>query len=86
MRTNKLDSLAINQNGFIFDPATGYSYNANDTAICILENLIAGKDIEEIAQYLVSEYETNYDEAVSDVEYFFRVLENYNLVDSGNVY
>lgn len=86
MKLEKLTDLAINQSGFIFDPATGYSYNANDTAIQIINQLIDGVEVEDIVTQLTSEYEVLRDEALSDVEYFLRVLENYNLVERNNAY
>lgn len=86
MKKEKLADLAINQSGFIFDPTTGYSYNANDTAIKIIQQLIEGQEIGTIVTGLTEEYDVTTDEAISDVEYFVRVLENYNLVERSNVY
>lgn len=86
MKKEKLTDLAINQSGFIFDPATGYSYNANETAIQIINQLIEGKQVEQIVNQLTEEFEVTRDEAISDVEYFIRVLENYNLVERSNAY
>jgi len=86
MKKEKLTDLAINQSGFIFDPATGYSYNANETAIQIINQLINGIEMEQIVSQLTEEYEVARDEALSDVEYFLRVLENYHLVERQNVY
>ncbi|MBI9030874.1 PqqD family protein [bacterium] len=86
MKREKLTDLAINQSGFIFDPATGYSYNANETAVLIIDQLIEGKEVEQIVEQLIIEFEVAKDEALSDVEYFLRVLENYNLVERTNAY
>ena len=86
MKLEKLTDLAINQSGFIFDPATGYSYNANETAVQIINQLIDGVEVEQIVIQLTEEFEVARDEALSDVEYFLRVLENYNLVERQNVY
>lgn len=86
MKREKLTDLAINQTGFVFDPATGYSYNANETAISIINQLINGMEVEQIVKQLTEEFEVARDEALSDVEYFLRVLENYNLVERINVY
>ncbi len=86
MKREKLTDLAINQSGFIFDPATGYSYNANETAIQIINQLIEGVEVEQIVAQITEEFEVARDEALSDVEYFLRVLENYNLVERQNVY
>lgn len=86
MKREKLTDLAINQTGFIFDPATGYSYNANESAVQIINQLIAGLDIDEIVIRLIEEFEVTRDEALSDVEYFLRVLENYNLLERHNAY
>lgn len=86
MKKEKLLDLAINKSGFIFDPTTGYSYNANDTAINIIQQLIEGQRVEQIIAELTQEYDVTADEAASDVEYFVRVLENYNLVERRNEY
>ncbi len=86
MNKEKLTNLAINQSGFIFDPTSGYSYNANETAIWIINQIIAGSDMEDLVNNLVEEYEVERDDAISDIEYFMRVLENYTLVDRSHAY
>jgi hypothetical protein len=86
MKLEKLTDLAINQTGFIFDPTTGYSYNANETAVQIINQLIEGIEVEQVVKQLTEEYEVARDEALSDVAYFLRVLENYNLVERQSVY
>ena len=44
----KLERLAINDEGFIFDPETGNSYTVNKTGLFIIKLLKEGKNEEEI--------------------------------------
>lgn len=80
MNVDKLNSLAINQNGFIFDPATGYNYTANEIAIDIIKMLIEGKNSNEIVDFLVNTYDATIDVATSDYEYFLKTLKNFHMV------
>ncbi len=35
----RIDSLAISHNGFVFDPVSGQSFTANETALALLQCL-----------------------------------------------
>ncbi|HFC98780.1 MAG TPA: HPr-rel-A system PqqD family peptide chaperone [Thermosulfurimonas dismutans] len=75
----KLRRLAINEEGFIFDPETGNSYTVNETGLFILEKLRQGLSPEEIARLLSQEYDISPEEARRDLEDFLEVLVRYGL-------
>lgn len=81
MNIDKTKRLAMNDNGFIFDPASGYSYSANQTGLFILKQLSSGHQKEEIIASLVDEYEVSLDDCASDLEHYFLMLETLGLVD-----
>ncbi|HCM15244.1 MAG: PqqD family protein [Candidatus Cloacimonadales bacterium] len=80
MDYKRLENLAMNDNGFIFDPNTGYSYTSNATGIYILKLLAAGLEKESIRAQLIAEYEVNEDNFNSDFEHFTLMLEALDLV------
>jgi hypothetical protein len=81
MNFSNLQNLAMNDNGFIFDPNTGYSYTSNETGILILKLLAEGKEKEAIKARLLAEFEVNEDNFESDFEHFMLMLEALALVE-----
>lgn len=81
MNFSNLQNLAMNDNGFIFDPNTGYSYTSNETGILILKLLAEGKEKEAIKAKLLAEFEVNEDNFESDFEHFMLMLEALALVE-----
>ncbi|GAB6076822.1 HPr-rel-A system PqqD family peptide chaperone [Desulfurobacterium crinifex] len=81
----KLERLAINDEGFIFDPETGNSYTVNKTGIFIIQLLKEGKNEEEIVKALTEEFEIGEDEAKRDLVDFLEQLRLYGLVEAQNV-
>ena len=57
MELKKLHNLAISDSGFIFDPTSGHSYTANETALFIISRLKEGDDTEKIIAALTQEFE-----------------------------
>ncbi len=72
MELKKLHNLAIAESGYIFDPTSGNSYTANETAVFILNELKQGKTSEEVCSRLVEEYDIDENSAESDT---IRVIE-----------
>ncbi len=66
MELKKLQNLAISDSGYVFDPATGHSYTANETALFIISDLKQGKSTDEIIARLCEVYETDCTTAESD--------------------
>ena len=76
---NRLSKLAINSEGFIFDPSTGDSFTVNPTGLFIITNLRDGKNIDEIAETLSQEFEDTPEEIAKDISDFITHLSTYNL-------
>ena len=80
MKFEKLKSLAISDNGFIFDPASGHSYTTNETGIAIITALKAGTDPGDIAPVIFDEFEVSPDDAERDVADFLDGLRKLMLI------
>jgi PqqD family protein of HPr-rel-A system len=76
----RLRSLALNPDGFAFDPTTGESYTLNATGLAVLEGLREGLSPEELAGLLVERFEVGADEATRDVEDFLDHLRTFRLI------
>lgn len=76
---NRLSKLAINSEGFVFDPTTGDSYTLNPTGLFIVNKLREGKNTDEIADLLSEEFEDTPEEISKDVSDFITHLNTYNL-------
>ncbi|MCK9334032.1 MAG: PqqD family protein [Candidatus Cloacimonetes bacterium] len=81
METSLLQNLAMNDNGFIFDPISGYSYTSNETGLIILKLLASGLDKAEIRAQIMDEYEVSADNFDSDFEHYLLMLDALNLVE-----
>ena len=82
MNSEKLVQLAMNDNGFIFDPSSGYSYTSNETGLLILKALQMGKSEADIIAELVELYEVSQDQVRSDLDHYYRMLEALKLVQT----
>ena len=81
MKTDKMKQLAISENGFIFDPETGYSYNVNETGHAIFKLLQKGMDKETIAKQITKDFDISKDHFDNDYEPFVQMLEALDLVE-----
>jgi len=77
---DRLSQLAINEEGFVFDPLTGESFTVNQTGLFILKELKEGKSQEEIVQDLVENFEVSKEEAERDLVDFIEKLRSYRLI------
>ncbi|NLP03875.1 MAG: PqqD family protein [Fibrobacter sp.] len=80
MDIGKLHNLAISSTGFIFDPVTGNSYNANETGVYIVDRLKAGIDVRGIARELSEEYDVDCDTAEQDILQLIETLRSHFLI------
>ena len=76
---NRLSKLAINEEGFVFDPTTGDSFTLNPTGLFIVNKLREGKNSDEIAELLSKEFEDTPEELSKDISDFISHLNTYNL-------
>lgn len=81
MNVENLKQLAMNDNGFIFDPSSGYSYTTNETGLAILKMLAAGLGKEDIRSAMLEEYEVSADNFDSDFDHYKLMLEAFSLAE-----
>lgn len=72
----RLAQLAVNDEGFVFDPTTGDSYQVSGTGLLILTALRAGQADEAIALALTEKFEVSLHDAQHDVADFCGTLKN----------
>jgi len=68
--SSRLSRLAINEEGFVFDPQTGESFTVNTSGGMIIKFLAKGMTNEEAAEALADTYEIKLNDAHSDVRDF----------------
>lgn len=71
---SRLESLALNDQGFVFDPATGNSFTLNSSGMLLMKGLREGLDEGALADRLVATFAIPEEEAKSDVADFNRQL------------
>ena len=72
-------SLYINDNGFVFDYATGFTYSLSHTGIFILKQLLEGIPLTDIIRALEKKYGISHGTATGDLNDFLQQLANLNL-------
>lgn len=77
---SKLKQLAINEEGFVFDPTSGESFTVNRTGLAVLKGLREDKSREQIAALLVESFEVTQDEAEADAADFIARLQTYKMI------
>ena len=65
-----LKRLALNDEGFVFDPATGDSYLLNPTAGVLVRGIQEGVEEADLWERLVDRFEIDREQASSDVDDF----------------
>jgi len=80
MTNNRIARLAVNEEGFVFDPQTGESFTVNETGKTILKALIESKAQEGIAMKLTEQFNVSHQEAQADVRDFLQHLRAYQLL------
>ena len=77
MKINK--DLAISENGFLFNPATGESFTANPMAFEIIRLLKEGQSSEKIIEWATGHYLVDKSTAEKDLHDFFGLLRLHQL-------
>jgi len=77
----RLNALALSDSGFIFDPATGQAFTANELGLEIIRLLKEGKTFEEIVSHIENHYEAGYDLIYKDIAQFLGQLRTYRWFD-----
>ncbi|MHB1191824.1 MAG: PqqD family protein [Longimicrobiales bacterium] len=76
----RLRSLALNPDGFAFDPTTGESFTLNATGLTVVEGLREGLTPEELTARLVEHFEVSPLDASRDVDDFLDHLHSFRLL------
>lgn len=76
----KLSRLAVNEEGFAFDPVTGDSFVLNETGLVILKGLANSKTVGEIAEELSQSHEVEALDAEHDVADLVERLRDFGLL------
>ena len=76
----RLRTLALNPDGFAFDPTTGESFTLNPTGLVLLEGLQAELGPEKLAARLTDRFDVAPEEAARDVDDFLERLRSLRLV------
>ncbi len=78
--TSKLSRLALNDEGFAFDPATGDAYLLNRSGLEVVRAIHGGRAEPEIAQTLADRHGLRVETAARDVGDFLGVLKSLKLI------
>lgn len=76
----RLRSLALNPDGFVFDPTTGETFTLNPTGLALLEGLREGLSPVELTARLTDEFEVTAEDASRDVDDFLDHLRTFRLL------
>ena len=76
----RLRSLALNPDGFAFDPTTGESFTLNGPGLAILEGLREGLTHPQLVARLEEGFEVEADDASRDLDDFMDNLRSYRLL------
>ncbi len=76
---NRLHKLAVNEEGFVFDPSTGESFTVNQTGLRVMKLLKENQSSQIITKELMEEYEVSSEEAEKDVADFIDHLRSFQL-------
>ena len=74
-------SIAINENGFLFDPNTGESYTANPVAREIIFMMKQELSVDEIRSRILDKYDVDETTLEKNLIDFQAILRHYNLCD-----
>lgn len=80
----RFKNLAVSETGFVFDPQTGNSFVVNQLGIEILNCFKKDMNEKEIIQYILDNYEINYDQVKRDFDNFLLKLNQYGLYNLAN--
>jgi len=76
----KVDNLAMNENGFAFEPTTGESFTTNPAGLFILKALKEFKEVGEISRIVAQTFEIELEKCRRDIEDFMEKLKIYQII------
>ena len=82
MKVNR--NLAVSENGFLFNPATGDSFSVNELGVLIINKIREGKSKNEILDLILEEYQAEKSVAEKDFNEYVRILSDHQLLDEND--
>ncbi len=82
MNINK--NVAVSDNGFLFNSATGESFTLNEVGTELLNLIKENKDLDEIKSILLKKYEVDSNIIEKDYQDFVEELKKYKLSEDTN--
>ncbi|GAB1416796.1 hypothetical protein MASR2M117_22020 [Paludibacter sp.] len=79
MRIRK--NIAVSDEGFIFNPATGDSFSTNKIGSDIINMLKQNKSIDELKETITQIYDVEISLFERDLDDFISLLKNYNITE-----
>ncbi|MCP4216334.1 MAG: PqqD family protein [bacterium] len=83
---SRLTQLAINPEGFVFDPAFGEVFTVNTAGYLVLVGLRENRSPRLIARQLMEKYDISVDDAEKDVYDFISHLRTYHLIEKNTTF
>jgi len=78
--SERLKRLAVNEDGFLFDPVSGESYTVNPVGATIIKLLKEGGSAPKTVEALVSAFDVGQEEAERDLNDFLAHLRSLKLI------
>ncbi|MDP3352909.1 MAG: PqqD family protein [Flavobacteriaceae bacterium] len=75
-------SIAISENGFVFNPEIGTSFTTNSLGVAILKQLKNSTTKEKIRDSISTSYDVDAVTCEKDLDDFLRMLDQYNLIEN----
>lgn len=75
-------NIVTNEQGFIFNPATGDSFNSNPVAAHIMKLMNENQSINDIKKVLLEHYEIDKLTIEKDMDDFISSLQQYKLLEA----
>lgn len=73
------NNIAVSDNGFVFNPASGESYSVNPVGLEILNMLRKGMNNEEVITEIESKYQVDLNTLERDLNDFIEMVKQYHL-------
>lgn len=77
-------NIAVSDEGFIFNPATGDSFSTNAVGAKIINLMKQNKNLQEIADEMYNLHDVDRMLLERDIDEFIAILKDHNLLENGN--
>lgn len=84
MAGQNLSHLALSDDGFLFDPASGHTYTLNSVGTFILRKIIKKYSFDQIIAEVIAEYDVSEDIFSRDLEQFYHFLSEQGILSSSS--